>query len=331
METQTRLKARGYAGNEDLPAMCDLLNLVDKHDDLDDGYASPDDWRTYIDDPQTVKERDIRIWEDESGRMVGFGKLWIAKQDEKPETDVYFMMRVHPDVRNQGLEEEMFQWAEGQAGSVAQERGQQGKVRTGMTIGTPEAVTYAEDVLKRNGYEPVRYWFKMARDLNEPIADPVFPEGFTVRHTEGPAEAEKWIDVFNNSFIDHWNHHDETVESHRFWLENNPNYNKERDLVAIAPDGTWAAFNFMVIYTEDNEANNRKEGWVDILGTRRGYRKMGLGTAMLLVGMRKLKEDGMDTAVLGVDAENPSGALRLYEAVGFKQVKSSTTFSKDVL
>jgi ribosomal protein S18 acetylase RimI-like enzyme len=38
----------------------------------------------------------------------------------------------------------------------------------------------------------------------------------------------------------------------------------------------------------------------------------------------------MDTATLGVDAENPSGALRLYESIGFKQVRSSTTYSKDL-
>ena len=330
MDTQTRIKFRGYEGERDLQPICELLNLIDRHDDIDEGFATVADWRTNMEHPDTVVERDARIWEDETGRMVAFGRLWFPKPDEEPFTDAYFMMPVHPDVRNQGLEEEMLQWAEGQARSVTQERSKPGRVRTGTSDGTPEFMAYRKDVLERNGYKPVRYWFKMARNLNEPIPDPVLPEGYTLAHTQGAADAATWIEMFNLSFVDHWGHHDETAESHAHWLSNHPDYVKERDLVAIAPDGTWTSFCFSMIYPDDNEAKGRKEGWIDILGTRRGYRKMGLGTAMLLAGMRKLKEDGMDTAVLGVDAENPSGALRLYEAVGFKQVRSSTTYSKDV-
>ena len=140
---------------------------------------------------------------------------------------------------------------------------------------------------------------------------------------------ERWVDMFNWSFIDHWNHHPLNLENHRHWLAS-PKYKADRDLVALAPDGTYAAFCFCWIDPDDNARNNRKEGWIDILGTRRGYRKIGLGTAMLLKGMRLLKDEGMDTAVLGVDAENPSGALRLYESVGFANVRTSVTYSKDL-
>lgn len=330
MNTQTRIKSRGYAGESDLQAICDLLNLCDQYDGTDDGFATVADWRTNIENPETVPARDTRIWEDETGRMVGFGQIWSRKPGEGTVSDGYFLMRLHPDVRNQGLEEEMVEWATVQMRTIASERGHEAKLRTGMDEGTPEFMAYRQDVLQRNGFEPVRYWFKMARDLNEPIPEAALPEGFTMTHTEGVADAAKWVDVFNLSFIDHWNHHPILVEGHAHWLSENPNYRKERDLIAIAPDGTWAAFCFCMIYPEDNEARGRKEGWIDILGTRRGYRKIGLGTAMLIAGMRKLKEGGMDTAVLGVDAENPTGALRLYESVGFKQVRSSTTYNKDV-
>lgn len=330
MNTQTRIKSRAYAGEQDLQPICDLLNLNDRHDDLDEGVATVAGWGADLAHPETVLERDARIWEDESGRVVGFGRLWFPQPGEEPDTDAYFLMPVHPEFRNEGLEEEMLRWAEGQVRAVAQERGHQGKVRTGMSDGTPEYMAYRKDVLARNGYAPVRYWFKMARDLNEPVPDPALPEGFTLTHTEGAADAVRWIEMFNMSFIDHWNHHEESAEGHAHWLRNDPNYVNERDLVAVAPDGTWASFCFCMVYREDNEAKGRKEGWIDILGTRRGYRKMGLGTAMLIAGMRKLKEAGMDTAVLGVDAENPTGALRLYESVGFKQVRSSTTYNKDL-
>jgi ribosomal protein S18 acetylase RimI-like enzyme len=51
---------------------------------------------------------------------------------------------------------------------------------------------------------------------------------------------------------------------------------------------------------------------------------------MLLAGMRWLKAQGMDTATLGVDAENPSGALRLYESVGFTVRHKTAMYRKAV-
>ena len=67
-----------------------------------------------------------------------------------------------------------------------------------------------------------------------------------------------------------------------------------------------------------------------MLGTRRGHRKIGLGRAMLLAGLHWLKAQGVDTAVLGVDAENPTGALRLYELVGFVVANTSYSYQKDL-
>ena len=65
----------------------------------------------------------------------------------------------------------------------------------------------------------------------------------------------------------------------------------------------------------------RREGWVDILGVRRPYRHQCLGRALLLAGLRVLKEAGMESAALGVDAESLTGATRLYESVGFVECR----------
>ena len=142
-------------------------------------------------------------------------------------------------------------------------------------------------------------------------------------------DVERWVETFNLSFIDHWGFHPLTVERRRHRLTD-PNYRPERDLIAVAPDGTFAAFCHCHIDPADNARYERSEGWIGVLGTRRGYRKIGLGRAMLLAGMRLLKAEGMATAVLGVDAENPTGALRLYESVGFYKAESGIAYCKDL-
>ena len=66
-----------------------------------------------------------------------------------------------------------------------------------------------------------------------------------------------------------------------------------------------------------NEQKGVKEGWIGELGVIRGWRGVGLGRALLLYGMHSIREAGLDTAMLGVDTENPSGATGLYSSVGF--------------
>jgi mycothiol synthase len=322
MITQISHKNRQYTGDADLQGVCDLLNFCDSVDKLDDNYA-PEDLRTEFTSPDINSERDLRLWEDEEGRLVAFGQMWIPKEGD--ELDGYLYLRVHPDVRGSRIEESMISWGSERLREVSRERGMPAK----LFSGTRDFHTYGIGVLEAHGFEPVRYWFKMERPLDEPIAEPHFPEGYTLRHLQGEEDVAPWVDCFNQSFIDHWNHHPVTIESHKHWLTD-PKYRSELDLRAVTPDGTVAALCFCIIDPKDNLRNNRSHGWIAELGTRRGHRKIGLGTAMLLAGMKKLKAEGMQKAMLGVDAENPSGALRLYESVGFRTVMTSVTYSKEL-
>jgi ribosomal protein S18 acetylase RimI-like enzyme len=46
--------------------------------------------------------------------------------------------------------------------------------------------------------------------------------------------------------------------------------------------------------------------------------------------MQALQDEGMEWAMLGVDTENLTGALRLYEGVGFRPAKRSAAFRKKI-
>jgi mycothiol synthase len=323
MTTKTMIAApRHFAGDADVEPICDLLNACDAVDKVDDNYAV-EDLRLEFQSPELDTARDLRLWEDENGRLMGFGQTWVPTSREY--SDVFTYVRVHPDARGQGLESEIMAWCEERAREVAAKRELPGR----LFGRTRDYDAYGRGILEEQGYQLVRYFFLMKRPLNEPIPEPQFPEGFTMRHAEGEGDIERWVEMFNQSFIDHWNHHPMDLEGHEHWLSS-PKYNPERNLIALAPDGTFAAFCFCWIDPDDNARNNRNEGWIDILGTRRGYRKIGLGRAMLLAGLHRLKADGVETAKLGVDAENPTGALRLYESVGFYKEHTNVSYCKEL-
>lgn len=71
-------------------------------------------------------------------------------------------------------------------------------------------------------------------------------------------------------------------------------------------------------------------GWVETLGVRPGWRRRGLGGALLLSAFAALQARGLRRVGLGVDAENATGALRLYERAGMRQVRRSDSWALEV-
>ncbi len=65
-----------------------------------------------------------------------------------------------------------------------------------------------------------------------------------------------------------------------------------------------------------SEGGDPDLGWVDILAVRRPWRRRGLALALLLHSFHELRARGRPRVGLGVDAENLTGAVRLYERAG---------------
>jgi ribosomal protein S18 acetylase RimI-like enzyme len=61
---------------------------------------------------------------------------------------------------------------------------------------------------------------------------------------------------------------------------------------------------------------------------RRPYRKQGLAKALIARSLMMLKDMGLEGARLGVDSENLSGALHLYQSMGYEVTRTMTIFRK---
>ena len=104
------------------------------------------------------------------------------------------------------------------------------------------------------------------------------------------------------------------------------------DLSLMVMDGAdIAAFSINRVKHLENQRLGIRRGWIGSLGTRRAWRKRGLASALLAESMRRFKAEGFDCVGLGVDAKNLTGALALYERIGFKTYKTRAVLQKQVI
>jgi mycothiol synthase len=266
--------------------------------------------------------RNFRLWRNKQGKLIGFGQLFISEQNQEVEGYLYF--DVHP--MNQGfLETSILQWSKERMNEVAKNNAISLKLHTHSSKNRSDRCFF----LEKQGFTYERSFLTMTCSLNQAFSPSSLPTGFRLQQLSGERDIKAWVEMFNESFIDHWDHHPLTVTTVESWLKN-PHYKPEFNWVAVAPEGTFAAFCVGYINQEENARNGANEGWIKLLGTRRGFRKLGLGRAILLNCMKQLQAEKIEQVKLGVDAQSLTSATRLYEAVGFKPVNTWLSYFKDI-
>ena len=169
-------------------------------------------------------------------------------------------------------------------------------------------------LLADHGYVAVRYGFEMRRFITGTLPEHPLPAGLEMRRvTEDQHRAI--FDADNEAFEDHWGHREpeEGDFTARF-------HGPEADpsIWCVAWDGDQVAGVVMnAIFGEENAALGVRRGWLEHVSVRRPWRGRGLAKALCAASFRVLREQGMDEAWLGVDGANPTGALQLYEGLGF--------------
>jgi mycothiol synthase len=317
------LLLRAYAGEQDLSIVVRLFNAENEADGIPARHTVAGLRADYaIANEQFDPTRDVTIAEVR-GEPVGVAiSEWVDVNDENLREYELFGV-VHPAWRRRGIGSALLEANERRARQLAQQH----DTARGKIFGTfaGEHQTGARSIIEGAGYEAVRYFFDMLRPLREPILQATLPPGIEVRPVTPALYRQLWL-AESDAFRDHWGGFDTSEEAFARW-RNSPHFDPELFVVAFDGDEI-AAGVINGIYPEENLELGVARGWLNGVFTRRAWRRRGLARALILRSFELLLSRGLDEAALGVDADNPSGALALYESVGFRVANRYTSYRK---
>lgn len=262
--------------------------------------------------PGETTPRHTRLWLDASGELIACAMVHL------PYCNLYWLIR--PGSATPDLEDQIIAFGADEVRAFGAAHGQ----RAALDVPTRDTDTERVALLRRFGFARQQEGtLRMMRALAAPIPDPVLPPGFTLRQVAGADEVEAYVALHRAAFGT-----DNMTVAHRLTIMRDPDYRPDGDLVAVAPDGTLAAFCVCQIHPAENTATGQRWGWTDPIGVHPAHQCRGLGRAILLAGLRYLRAQGMATAALGASSTNH--AVRLYASAGFRTAYTYQWYSKGV-
>lgn len=319
------LRFRRFAAESDYPAMVALSNKCSAAAGLDYVTTLEDLRHNYSFLINCDPAQDM-IMVEVNGALIGYGRVYW--QQEATGDWIYgHFGKVDPDWRRRGLGRAMLRHNQRRLREIAAGHPADGRKFFGASANDERTDIGNHTLLQQEGFAPIRYFFEMVRPHLDNIPDLPLPDGLEIR----PALPEHYAAIIAanlEAFADHWgmsaNPEEEmTVEM----VTSSPIF--DPTIWQVAWDGDEVAgmiLNF--IDQHENETFGRRWGYTEEICVRRPWRKCGLAKALIARSMRVLKERGMEQAALSVDAENLSGALRLYENMEYEVVRRSTAYRK---
>jgi mycothiol synthase len=181
----------------------------------------------------------------------------------------------------------------------------------------------AAQLFESCGYTFVRVYYRMAIAMSEQPTTPVWPEGVTLRPFMPGQDERAVFDCVEEAFADHWGHVPRQFED---WIERTHRAGFDPSLWFLAVD----AADPNRIAGVSLCRKNPDQGWLNTLAVRRPWRQRGLGTTLLRHTFGEFWQRGERKVGLGVDSQNLTGALRLYEGAGMRPTMRIATYEKEL-
>ena len=232
----------------------------------------------------TLKEN-IFIWETEARKIAAV---------LNPEQRGQVFPQVHPDFRTSELDEEMITVAEEHLTTT----GKDGYQKLCYWIDSKDKSR--QEMLIQRGFHkvesPESQEVQHRRLLDEPLPEPPIIPGYIIR-SQGDG-----LELLERCYASGLGFHDDDIHvarenrDHPNWyhhIQSAPLYRRDLDMVAVASDGSIASF--CTIWFDDVT----RTAYIEPVATVPAHQRHGLGKAVILEGLHRLKHMGCKVAFVG--------------------------------
>lgn len=249
------------------------------------------------------------------GRLAGYA-AYESRGGGRSLVDGY----VHPELDGRGVGGEILRVTEERArvGAAAVPEGERAYLQNAALVNDPAV----PGLFSAHGYHPERHFWRMVIDLD---AAPPVPEsdGIEIRLFRDQAEREQFHAVLEEAFEDHWESRRRPYEEWAKSVFEVEGYDPTLFWVALEGDEIVAG---NACYWK----RHGEWGWVGTLGVRPAWRRRGIAEALLATAFAEFFGRGERRVALGVDAQSPTGATRLYEKAGMRVFWEAVIYEKEL-
>lgn len=307
---------------DDVAPVAALLAAAEQVDDTGE-YPDAEDLTEWWTGWGMDLERDGLAVCDAAGLVVGYATA-MAPRNFRGAFAVYLEGRLRPDQRGQGVGRALLRWllARGEEIHAEREPGETAR----LAVGVPERMASLESLVRRAGFRAERWYRQMQRpltDLPEPRKVPgvaLVPFGWN--------RDDEVRRAHNAAFTEHHGSAERDSGTWQSMFTGQRSFRPELSVLAIE-DGAVVGYVLAHVFEADTAATGVKETNFGQIGVLPHARGRGLASALVTAALRAGAEQDCKRAGLEVDTANVTGALRLYESLGFLTTRTTVSWAAE--
>jgi ribosomal protein S18 acetylase RimI-like enzyme len=312
----------------DADHLCDMLLSARTVDGPREPLGREEIRHLWFDHPGVDHERDSLAAFSADGSLLGAAAVF-ARNAPTTLARAFMPGAVLPTARRRGIGTQLVRFGLGRARELL--ANVPGEIPRQLDCESPASAPDRMAFFEAQGFRRARSFLSMHRDLVEPIEPVALPPSLVAAEWRPDLDEATRV-AHNDAFRDHWGSDPLTPERWQHFVAAMPGFRADCSWLALdsaAREGEPDVVGYTLANLADDAAGGRV-GWLGTIGVRRSWRHQGVATALIARSLMSFRAAGASHAGLDVDAENPTGAVRVYEALGFRAIEESIIYSKPI-